>query len=99
MYSRISRIAATSLVDETFYAQAVIDGAKGTVNVDARPSDALNLALLLDVPIFVEATVLEAAACALPDQLRPTHQPGRPPMDRGAESGLAAGIPPPRDPV
>ena len=51
---RISR-----LTDATFYALAVLeDGAE----VDARPSDALTLALLTGAPILVEEAVLETAA-------------------------------------
>ena len=46
------------LVDDTFYAVAVVEGANGVHRVDARPSDALNLALLAGAPIRVDASVL-----------------------------------------
>jgi RNA polymerase sigma factor (sigma-70 family) len=50
---RVSRLA-----DSVFYATAVLaDGSE----VDARPSDALTLALVTGAPIRVEAAVLEAA--------------------------------------
>ena len=39
----------------------VIEGGAGTVSVDARPSDALNLAALVHAPIFVEPEVLAEA--------------------------------------
>lgn len=48
------------LVDQTFYAVAVIEGAGGTREVDARPSDAMNLALLVEAPIRVDAEVFRA---------------------------------------
>jgi bifunctional DNase/RNase len=48
------------LVDQTFYAVAVIDGPGGTREVDARPSDAMNLALLVEAPIRVDAEVFRA---------------------------------------
>jgi uncharacterized protein len=51
---RISR-----LTDATFYAVAVL--ADGT-EVDARPSDAITLALLAGAPILVEEAVLEKTA-------------------------------------
>jgi uncharacterized protein len=54
---RIDRLAAN-----TFYAVAVLEGPSGTGEVDARPSDALNLALLADARITVRRHVLEAAA-------------------------------------
>ena len=46
------------LADSVFYATAVLaDGSE----VDARPSDALTLALVTGAPIAVEAAVLDAA--------------------------------------
>jgi bifunctional DNase/RNase len=51
---RISRLA-----DKTFYAEVVLaDGSQ----VDARPSDAIPLALLAGAPILVDPAVLEEAA-------------------------------------
>jgi len=50
---RVSRLA-----DSVFYATAVLaDGSE----VDARPSDALTLALVTGAPIAVDAVVLDAA--------------------------------------
>jgi uncharacterized protein len=50
---RVSRLA-----DMTFYAEIVL--ADGTT-VDARPSDAIPLALLAGAPILVDPAVLDAA--------------------------------------
>jgi bifunctional DNase/RNase len=50
---QISRLAET-----VFYAVAVVEGPAGTTSIDARPSDALNLALLVGAPIRAEAAVL-----------------------------------------
>ena len=52
---RISRLAA-----ETFYAVAAIEGSDGAREVDARPSDAVSLALVTGAPIRVERSVLDA---------------------------------------
>jgi hypothetical protein len=56
----------TRLAEGTFYAEAVVDGPGGQERVDARPSDALNLALLLGAPVQVEAAVLADAAASRP---------------------------------
>jgi bifunctional DNase/RNase len=48
------------LEGDIFYAVAVLDGPTGTTEVDARPSDALNLALVLTVPIQVSEEILTA---------------------------------------
>jgi RNA polymerase sigma-70 factor (ECF subfamily) len=53
---RISRLA-----EETFYAEAVVASGGSTHTVDARPSDALNLAVLLRRPVRVAAAVFEAS--------------------------------------
>jgi RNA polymerase sigma factor (sigma-70 family) len=45
-----------------FYAIAVVDYGRKRATVDARPSDAINLALSVGVPISVEPAVFEAAA-------------------------------------
>lgn len=39
--------------DGTFLAEAVLDGPKGAVRVDARPSDAIALAVRTGAPVFV----------------------------------------------
>jgi len=50
------------LAEGTFYAEVVVDGDDGEERVDARPSDALNLALLLGVPIRVDPAIFEQVA-------------------------------------
>lgn len=54
----------TRLTDGTYYAVVVVDGPAGRGEVDARPSDAINLATLADVPIRVDARVLADVAAA-----------------------------------
>jgi hypothetical protein len=49
----------TSIRDETFYALIWIDRNGELISVDARPSDALALALRIDCPILVEDEVLK----------------------------------------
>jgi RNA polymerase sigma factor (sigma-70 family) len=48
------------LEEDVFYATAVIAGPEGEREVDARPSDALNLAVLLEAPVRVADAVLDA---------------------------------------
>jgi len=57
--SQVVEVRITRLVESTFYAVVVIDGPAGTAEVDARPSDALNLALISGAPIRVDASVLD----------------------------------------
>ena len=57
--SGLAEVRITRLAESTFYALVVIDGAVGRVEVDARPSDALNLALACGAPIRVDARLLD----------------------------------------
>src|SRR6266481_2391557 len=49
----------SELRDDTFYAVIWMDHAGETVTMDARPSDAIALALRWDCPIYVSRDVLE----------------------------------------
>lgn len=54
----LAEVRINRLADETFYAAAILDGAHGPATVDARPSDAINLALIVGAPITVDPGVL-----------------------------------------
>jgi bifunctional DNase/RNase len=58
---RITKIVVSDLRDNTFYALIYVDTASDTVAIDARPSDAIALALRAQAPIFVEETVIDSA--------------------------------------
>jgi bifunctional DNase/RNase len=60
---RLAEARVTRLDDGTFYGVAVVEGpAGGQLEVDARPSDILNLALLTGAPIRVDPEVLAEAS-------------------------------------
>ena len=63
---RIDRVVIATLADETFHARLELVTADSRHEVDARPSDAIALAVRLDCPIYASAQVLDQAA-ALPD--------------------------------
>jgi RNA polymerase sigma factor (sigma-70 family) len=58
-HAPVAEVRITRLVESVFYAVVVLDGPGGRVEVDARPSDALNLALVGRSPIKVDAAVLQ----------------------------------------
>ena len=64
---RLREVRIDRLIEDTFYAVAVVEGREGATAVDARPSDAINLALLLGAPILVAPAVFEAGASSTPD--------------------------------
>jgi hypothetical protein len=59
---RLAEARVTRLEDGTFYGLAVVEGPSGTSEIDARPSDLLNLALLTGAPIRVDPEVLAEAS-------------------------------------
>ena len=62
-----SRVIVTDLHENTFYALVELNDRNGElVSMDARPSDAIALALRLDCPIFVRRNVIELSASANP---------------------------------
>src|SRR5512132_637821 len=63
----IERIVITDLADETFHARLVVTGSGEHHDVDARPSDAIALAVRLGVPVYASAEVLDRAATLADD--------------------------------
>jgi bifunctional DNase/RNase len=57
----IKEIRITSLQGAVFYAIVVVDGAEGEREVDARPSDAVNLALTASAPILIDSGLFDIA--------------------------------------
>jgi len=61
--ARLREVQISRLAGDTFYAIAVVESPNGTIaRVDARPSDALNLALAAGAPIHVSADLFRSSA-------------------------------------
>ena len=60
--ARIERVVITDLRDNTFFAKIFLDAKSSALQIDARPSDAMALALRAGVPIFVEQEVLDKSS-------------------------------------
>jgi bifunctional DNase/RNase len=59
--AQVNKVVVSELRDDTFYAVIWMDHAGETVTLDARPSDAIALALRWDCPIYVNRDVLESS--------------------------------------
>ena len=55
----VERVAITELRDETFISTVTLRATGQTHDLDARPSDALNLAARQDAPMFVSTEVMQ----------------------------------------
>jgi uncharacterized protein len=58
---KLTQVVINELADETFYAKLIVNAAGKDIEVDARPSDAIALAIRAKVPIYVEESVFEQA--------------------------------------
>ena len=60
----LQRVVITEMKDDTFYALLWLERAGTLIGLDARPSDALALALRMDCPIYLTEQVARAAKLA-----------------------------------
>lgn len=66
---RVARVVVSELADETYHAQLVLERDGVEEEVDARPSDALAIAVRTESPIYCAESVLaQAALSADPDE-------------------------------
>jgi len=61
LHASVQKVVVCDLQENTFYALIYLELNGGTVAIDARPSDAIALALRTRAPIFVEDTVIDNA--------------------------------------
>ncbi|WP_119072451.1 bifunctional nuclease family protein [Aggregatilinea lenta] len=64
---QVKHIVVNDLRQDTFFAQIVLDLNGELREIDSRPSDAIALAVRLEVPIYVEDSVMERAGI-MPDE-------------------------------
>ncbi len=64
---QVKHILVNDLRNDTFFAQIVVEQDGETHAIDSRPSDAIALSVRLDVPIYVEESVMEQASIT-PDE-------------------------------
>jgi bifunctional DNase/RNase len=66
----VEEVRVVALKKDTFYAVVKMRCGKKTSEVDARPSDAIALAVLNDAPIFVAEEVLKTAGVNIPETVK-----------------------------
>jgi RNA polymerase sigma factor (sigma-70 family) len=65
--AHIERVVVSALREKTFYASVSVRLRDGISEVDARPSDALNLAVRVGAPIFVDREIMDESGIASAD--------------------------------
>ena len=61
MTTGVRKVVVSELKDDTFFALIWIEHNGEMISIDARPSDALAVALRLDCPIYVDDSVLKSS--------------------------------------
>lgn len=59
--TKIVKVVVSDLRENTFYSVITLENGFANVQVDARPSDSIALALRANAPIFVESSVMDKA--------------------------------------
>src|SRR5919199_1731002 len=67
--AQVADVKITDLADDVFYARIGMTNVAGErLEIDARPSDAIALAVRAEAPIFVDDSILDRAAITLPNE-------------------------------
>jgi len=69
--TQVVRVEVTRIEEGTFYAEITLTGPSGGYVIDARPSDAVALAVRVEAPIWVADEVLDVAG--IPAELAEDH--------------------------
>ncbi|MBI4710237.1 MAG: bifunctional nuclease family protein [Nitrospirae bacterium] len=56
---KVTKVVVTEIVDNTYYAVINVEKNGIEIPIDSRPSDAIAVAVRMNVPIFVEEKVIE----------------------------------------
>jgi bifunctional DNase/RNase len=98
----VERVTVTELREGTYYAVIALRTAGDDVDIDARPSDAIALALRMAAPVFVREPLFESAHEGGGEEHpgQRTRAPGSGPATAGAERGsrlAIVAVPPPSE--
>ena len=63
--AKVTQVEINNLESDVFYALVTLQQGEKTLQIDARPSDAIALAVRADAPIFVDEDVLAQAAVSV----------------------------------
>ncbi|MCS7118630.1 MAG: bifunctional nuclease family protein [Archaeoglobaceae archaeon] len=58
---QVERVVIDDLIDNTFYARIIVKRDEREIEIDARPSDSIAIALRISCPIFIDSKILDEA--------------------------------------
>jgi bifunctional DNase/RNase len=72
--AKVNSITVYDLKNDVFYAKIMLSVDGGQIEVDSRPSDALALAVRVEVPIYVDESVMDKAGILLDREGKPLEE-------------------------
>ena len=78
--ARLVRIIINKFTNNSFRATLILDTPQGTRNFESKPSDAIVIALRMEVPIYVAKDLFDSYATKRPQDIKKL-PPARPPTD------------------
>jgi uncharacterized protein len=85
----VDSIVVCDLKNDTFYARIILNVDGKQTEIDSRPSDALALAVRVEVPIFAEEAVLDKASIMLDKETgKPLIEDGETPFEQRTEKDI-----------
>jgi len=66
--AKVSRVIVSSLKNDTYYAEIIIENNGHILSVDARPSDSVGLAVRAKVPIYVADDIMQTAGIIMTEE-------------------------------
>lgn len=96
---RVTRVEVVAMRDETFYGNIVVEVEDQTVNIDARPSDALALAVRSHVSVFVSRAVMDSVGIIPEEDLQSKPLAAAPPKPATTAPSTTQARPAPAKPA
>lgn len=75
--TRLEEVRIETLQEDIFYATVALRSGDTVHEIDARPSDAINVALRTDSPIYVSEEVMGKVGIEIPEDVWKTREPGK----------------------
>lgn len=91
LHGRLQRIEVAELKDDVFYAHIITEQDGETIAIDARPSDAIALAVRAHIPIYVDTEVMAKAGVHPDVEIDEQQSPESPVEDMPAGEGGSEG--------
>jgi len=66
--AKVKRVIVSSLKNDTFYAEVIIENGERVLSIDARPSDSVGLAIRVNAPIYIADEIMETAGILMTEE-------------------------------